>query len=180
MIALDQLRAIMPMGGRKLAIFCDPLNSAMQEYGIDTPIRQQSFLAQIAHESGQLRFVREIWGPTPAQMRYEGRADLGNTEPGDGYRYMGRGLIQVTGRDNYRRCSIALYGNPHTLIDQPELLEEPLPAARSAGWYWDSRKLNDVADAGDFERLTRRINGGLNGYEDRLAALHRAQQVIAT
>lgn len=178
MITQDQLRIIMPHAGRRVGVFLDPLNSTMTEFGIVTPAQQQRFLAQLAHESGELRFTREIWGPTPAQMRYEGRADLGNTEPGDGYRYLGRGLIQITGRDNYRRCSLGLYGSEQTLLDQPELLEEPTPACRSAGWYWKSRGLNAFADRGDFETLTRRINGGLNGYADRLAALSRAQQVI--
>lgn len=178
MITQDQLRVIMPNAGRKIGLFLDPLNAAMEEFGILTAPQQQMFLAQIAHESGQLRFVREIWGPTPAQMRYEGRADLGNTQEGDGYRFLGRGLIQITGRANYRQCSLGLYGIAHTLIEQPELLEEPLPASRSAGWFWHARGLNAFADRGDFETLTRRINGGLNGYDDRLAALHRAQQVI--
>lgn len=179
MITQEQLRNIMPNAGRKIAIFLDPLNATMQEFDILTPSQQQMFLAQVGHESGQLRFTREIWGPTPAQMRYEGRSDLGNTEEGDGYRFLGRGLIQVTGRDNYRKCSFGIYGLEQTLLDQPELLEEPLPAARSAGWYWRSRGLNAFADRDDFETLTKRINGGLNGYGDRLALLQRAQRSIA-
>jgi len=180
MITQDQLRIIMPNAGRRIMLFLDPLNAAMEEYEINTSLRAQAFLAQIGHESGQLRFVREIWGPTPAQSRYEFRADLGNAKPGDGFRYCGRGLIQITGRANYKACSLALYDNDSTLIQEPELLEQPLPASRSAGWFWKSHGCNELADGGEssFERLTRRINGGVNGLEDRLALFHRAEGVI--
>lgn len=138
----------------------------MALYAIDSPARQAAFLAQIGHESGGLIYVRELWGPTPAQQGYEGRADLGNTEPGDGFRYRGRGLIQVTGRANYATCGAAIN---LPLITSPELLETPGNAAQSAAWFWNSRSLNDLADIGDFNTITRRINGGLNGLQNRLA-----------
>lgn len=138
----------------------------MALYAIDSPARQAAFLAQVGHESGRLIYVRELWGPTPTQEGYEGRADLGNTEPGDGFKYRGRGLIQVTGRANYQTCGAAL-GLP--LVDHPELLEAPGNAAQSAAWFWNSRGLNDFADIGDFNTITRKINGGLNGLQDRLA-----------
>jgi len=141
------------------------LYAAMVHYGITTKARQAAFLAQVGHESGRLRYVSEIWGPTPAQARYEGRADLGNTQSGDGFRYRGRGLLQITGRANYRSLSRRLGVDFEA---NPELLADFKWAAMSAGDYWDSRKLNAIADAGDFERLTRKINGGLNGYADRL------------
>jgi putative chitinase len=157
-------------------VWLDPINEAMQAYDIDTPLRQAAFLAQIGHESGGLRWVREIWGPTLAQAGYEGREDLGNTEPGDGRRYMGRGLIQVTGRANYARMSGAL---GFDFVASPEALEQPHWAALSAGWYWHARGLNALADAGDFERITRRINGGLNGQVDRVARFEKAQQALA-
>jgi len=175
MITLDQLRAIMPYAGSRAANFLDPLNRAMDERGIDTPGRQAAFLAQIAHESGSLRYVKEI----ASGEAYEGRRDLGNTEPGDGPRYKGRGLIQITGRANYRDCSLALFGDEHVLIDHPEFLELPENACRSATWFWASRGLNERADRGEMERITRIINGGTNGLADRLAHWDRALKVLA-
>ena len=145
--------------------FAPLIASAMAEFGIDTPARQAAFLAQIGHESGGLHWLVELWGPTDAQRRYEGRADLGNTQPGDGARFKGRGLIQTTGRANYRDTGDALGVD---LLASPERLAEPELAARSAAWFWHRRGLNAIADSGDFEKLTRRINGGLNGLTDRL------------
>lgn len=176
MITRADLREIMPQAAENaIDGFMEPLNDAMDEFGIDSPERQSAFLAQIAHESGQLRHLREIWGPTDAQVRYEGRADLGNFEPGDGFKYRGRGLIQITGRSNYAACGNALGLD---LISQPQLLEQPVPACRSAGWFWQSRKLNVLADRGDFTTITRRVNGGLNGYEDRARFWERAKRVL--
>lgn len=171
-ITLDQLKAIMPYAGTRAAVFLLALNDAMDEFGIDTPTRQAAFLAQVCHESGSLRYVREL----ASGAAYEGRVDLGNTEPGDGVRYKGRGLIQVTGRANYRVCGQVL-GLP--LEDEPELLEQVGAACRSAGWFWRSRNLNELADEGNFKVITRRINGGLNGFADRLAAFERASAVLA-
>ena len=151
------------------------IEAAMKEFDINTPKRQAAFLAQIGHESGGLQYAREIWGPTPAQARYEGRADLGNTEPGDGVRFKGRGLIQTTGRANYRATGDALGVN---LIARPELLADSTLASRSAAWFWKEHGLNELADAGDFMRITRRINGGLNGFDDRLARFEAAKAVL--
>lgn len=149
--------------------FAPLVGAAMQEWGIDTPERQAAFLAQVGHESGGLHWLLELWGPTEAQRRYEPpskkAAELGNTETGDGLRYRGRGLIQVTGRANFRACGAALGADLETF---PELLSEPGMACRSAGWFWDSRDLNRFADSGDFMTLTKRINGALTGYDDRL------------
>lgn len=153
-----------------------PIEAAMEEFYIDSPRRKAMFLAQIGHESGGLHWMRELWGPTPTQERYEGRKDLGNTEPGDGSRFRGRGLIQITGRANYESVGEAL-GLP--LLTNPELLETPINAARSAAWFWHSRGLNDLADSGDYMRITRRINGGLNGYDQRVALYEKAQEVMA-
>lgn len=152
-----------------------PLKTTFDEYGIDTPHRMAAFLAQVGHESAGFRYTVELWGPTAAQQGYEGRADLGNTEPGDGYRYRGRGLIQVTGRANYRKAGKALGVD---LEQFPDLLAGHELAARSAGWYWQSRGLNRYADNDDFERLTRAINGGLNGYEDRVRRLTLAEKAL--
>lgn len=148
-----------------------PITAAMAEYDVNTKFRQCAFLAQTAHESGRFMYVRELWGPTPAQLGYEGRKDLGNTRPGDGARYRGRGLIQVTGRHNYALASEALGLD---LLTHPELLEDPDNAARSAGWFWKGHGLNELADQQLFSAITRRINGGLNGLDDRTALYHRA------
>jgi len=149
--------------------------AAMDEFGIDTPVRQAAFLAQIGHESLGLHFLVEVWGPTVAQRRYEVRQDLGNNQPGDGFRYRGRGLIQLTGRGNYTQASAALGVD---LVSNPELLGQSPLADRVAGWFWKSNNCNQFADSGDFEGLTKRINGGLNGYPDRLARWDKAKSVI--
>lgn len=171
MITIEQLQAIMPYARSRAAVFLPALNDAMAEFGIDTATRQAAFLAQVCHESGSLRYVREL----ASGAAYEGRTDLGNTEPGDGVRFKGRGLIQITGRANYAECG-AVLGLP--LEEQPELLEQVGPACRSAAWFWSSRGLNAVADRRDFRLITRRINGGLNGFADRLAAWERAEAVL--
>ena len=156
-------------------IWAAPLTAALEEFEINTPAREAAFLAQIAHETGRFKWIREIWGPTPAQVRYEGRQDLGNTQPGDGKRFMGRGLIQVTGRANYMHAAAALGID---CVNFPELLERPTNAARSAGDFWRTRGLNESADAGEFERITRKINGGLNGYTERCVLWDRAKRVL--
>jgi putative chitinase len=176
LVTANQLKQILPLAGARADTFCGPLNAAMAEFGINTADRQAAFIAQVAHESGQLRYTRELWGPTPAQRAYEGRADLGNAYPGDGFLYRGRGLIQITGRANYKACGAAL-GLDLPLF--PELLEQPMYAARSAGWFWKTHGLNELADAGDQVKITRRINGGTNGLAERLAFFDIAKRVIA-
>jgi putative chitinase len=172
MITVEQLTNIMPFARAKAPLFIGPLNSAMVKYEINTPARQASFLSQIGHESGQFRYVREL----ASGAAYEGRKDLGNTQPGDGVRYKGRGLIQITGRANYATCGAALGLD---LIADPELLELPQNACDSAAWFWKSRGLNELADNEDQVKITRRINGGLNGIADRLALFGRALEVLA-
>lgn len=156
--------------------FLPYLEDAMHEFQINTPTRQAAFLAQVGHESGGLHWLVELWGPTATQARYETRYDLGNVAPGDGFKYRGRGLIQLTGRENYRRAGEALGVD---LIAQPELLGEPALACRSAGWFWQAHSCNELADAGEFEKITRRINGGLNGYAERLGLWEAAKAVLA-
>jgi putative chitinase len=175
-ITQHQLLQILPNAGPKAGVFVPVLITAMQRYQIVGSKRIAAFIAQIGHESGQLRYVREIWGPTPAQRGYEGRKDLGNLAPGDGFKYRGRGLIQITGRANYAACGEALGID---LVNQPEQLEQPQYACLSAAWYWASKGLNSLADGADFERITQRINGGLNGQADRLALWSQAQKVLA-
>jgi len=156
--------------------FLPLIEAAMDEFEINTPARQTAFLAQVGHESGGLHWLTEIWGPSIAQSHYEGRADLGNTEAGDGYRFKGRGLIQTTGRANYQATGDALGVE---LINSPSLLAEPELAARSAAWFWKAHGLNELADVGDFRRITLRINGGTNGMDDRLALYEAAKGVLA-
>jgi putative chitinase len=172
MLTADQLKHILPLAGARADAFCAPLNAAMAEFNINTPVREAAFIAQIAHESGQLRYVREL----ASGAAYEGRKDLGNVVTGDGVRYKGRGLIQVTGRANYKVCGAALALD---LINHPELLEQPANACRSAAWYWKTHGLNELADVGDQVRITRRINGGTNGLAERLAYFETAEKVIA-
>lgn len=166
------LAQIMPYAKAKVALYAPLLDAAMREFDINTPARQASFLSQIGHESGQLRYVREIASGTA----YEGRKDLGNTRPGDGVRFRGRGLIQVTGRSNYTAAMMAL---DIDCVEHSELLELPVNACRSAGWFWKTHGLNELADAGDQVKVTRRINGGTNGLADRLALFEVAKRVLA-
>lgn len=167
-----KLRSIMPrISAVDLARYAAPLLQAMDEAGITTLKRQAAFLAQLAHESGELRYMQEL----ATGDAYEGRRDLGNTQPGDGRRYKGRGPIQLTGRSNYRAAGAAL-GLP--LEEMPELAAEPDVGFRVAGWFWTSRELNRFADAGDFREITRRINGGFNGLEEREKYHARAKAVL--
>lgn len=151
------------------------LNAAMTEFEINTPLRQAAFIAQVLHESGMLKWTSEIWGPTLAQRNYENRDDLGNTVPGDGLRFRGRGLLQTTGRSNYLRTGKALGVD---LIANPEKLAEPELASRSAGWFWKTHGCNQFADKEQFVLLTRRINGGVNGLEDRQRLYAAAKEVL--
>lgn len=151
--------------------FYDILAEQMELAGINTILRQSAFLAQIGHESGQLRYVEEI----ASGQAYEGRKDLGNTQVGDGKRFKGRGLIQITGRANYTAISKDL---DYNFVANPAALSEPLWAVRSAIWFWEKKKLNTWADIPDFERITRIVNGGLNGYADRLHLYELAKKIL--
>jgi putative chitinase len=150
------------------------LLARVKTYGgpLNEPAVMAQFMAQVMHESGGLRFVREIWGPTKAQRGYEGRADLGNTRPGDGKRFMGRDVLQITGRANYRALTEWVRKTFGVKVDfeaQPELLESPEWLGIGAIWYFLTRKdLIRFCREGNIEMVTRRVNGGLNGYDDRL------------
>ncbi|WP_122582055.1 glycoside hydrolase family 19 protein [Pseudomonas viridiflava] len=178
-ITTQQLLQILPNASSRAGVFVPALNVAMGNYGIVTKLRIAAFLAQIGHESGQLRYVRELGGDKYLSKYDTGKlADrLGNTPEadGDGQLYCGRGLIQITGRANYAECGEALGLD---LISHPELLEQPQHAAMSAAWYWSSRGLNSLADKGDFLLITKRINGGTNGLADRQALYERALEVL--
>jgi len=181
-LTADQLIAILTCRPARATMWLAPLQQTLSEFEITTPRRMAAFIAQIGHESGRLIYVREIWGPTALQRAYEppGRkaTELGNTQPGDGMLYRGRGLIQTTGRGNYCRARDQLRKRFPSAPDfeaSPQLLEQPQWAALSAGQYWDDHGLNALADAcasaqaEQFETLTRRINGGVEGLAERQA-----------
>jgi len=180
----------------------EPLNEAFQKYDISTPVRQAFFVGQCAHESNNFTRLEEglnysasrlmaVWPsrfPTldaaapyannPEKLAnkvYGGRADLGNKEDGDGFKFHGRGCIQLTGRDLYERCGEAIGAD---LINQPQLLVEPHYAALSAAWFWNKKGLNALADSKDYDTMTKRINGGLTGLDDRKAKIAKAISVL--
>ena len=180
----------------------EPLNETFAKYDILTPLRQAAFIGQCAHESNNFTRLEEglnysasrlmaVWPsrfPTleaaapyannPEKLAdkvYGGRADLGNKEDGDGFKFHGRGCIQLTGRDSYERCGEAIGVD---LIGQPNLLVEPLYACLSAGWFWNKKGLNALADAQEYGQMTRRINGGLVGLDDRIVKITKAKQVL--
>jgi putative chitinase len=152
-----------------------PVVHTMDKYDINSKARMAAFLAQIGHETSGFQFIHELWGPTEAQKGYEFNKELGNTNEGDGYRYRGRGLIQVTGRFNYRMFGIVLL---LPLEERPELLEVPENAALVSGLFWFKHRLNVKADYGDFKGITQVINGGLNGYANRVQLWEKAKGVL--
>jgi predicted chitinase len=183
MLTSDQLHAIMPnlSAARSAALF-PFLSAALKEFAIDRPARTAAFVAQLAHESGQFRFMEELWGPTPAQQRYEPPSELaarlGNTEPGDGLRFKGRGPIQITGRANYRQFGQLLGMD---LLQDPPTAARPEVAFRVAALFWSKKGLNELADeanADAFREITRRINGGFNGLAERQRFYDVARTVL--
>lgn len=201
-ITVEQLKQIILTLSDIKCNECLPhLLQTINEFEINTPLRIAAFIAQTAHESAGYsaflenlnysaqallatwpsRFTPEsaaIYARQPEKIAncvYSNRLGNGNEASGDGWRYRGRGVIQTTGRDNYNACGIGLGLD---LIVSPELLEQPLNAFRSAGWYWKSRNCNAFADSGDFIELTKAINGGLNGLDDREAYYARAKSVF--
>ncbi|MCB5201870.1 glycoside hydrolase family 19 protein [Neorhizobium sp. T786] len=159
----------------------DALSKYGQRFGLDKPHRLSQFLAQVMHESGDFKYDKEIWGPTAAQKRYEGRKDLGNTAAGDGKRFMGRSAIQITGRANYAeftRWCRAFAKTAPDFTKEPEKVNTDPWEGLGPVWYWDTRNLNKWADQGDIETVTKRINGGLNGYDDRVNRYCRISLVL--
>jgi len=178
----------------------EPLEETFAKYEINTNDRQACFLGQCMHESGGFKFLREnlnysakaLMATWPsrfpdldtatayerqpekiAEKVYGGR--MGNTEDGDGAKYIGRGLIQTTGKENYTHCGEALGID---LVSAPQLLEEPRYAALSAGWFWNKRGLNALADQGDIDIMTKRINGGNIGLADRKAKIDKVRSIL--
>jgi putative chitinase len=180
----------------------DPLNDAFQKYDISTPARQAFFVGQCAHESGNFRILEEnlhysasslmrVWpsrfpdidvanqfANNPEKIAnkvYAGRMGNGDEETGDGWKYHGRGLIQLTGKDNYANCGSGL---DLDLLSNPEWLLDPKYAALSAAWFWNRKGLNALADVQDYDTMTKRINGGLLGLDDRKAKIAKAISVL--
>lgn len=170
-ITSDTLVKIMHCSLAVADVFIDAFNATLEKYDISTSLRLAHFLAQVGHESGSLHYVEEI----ASGVAYEGRKDLGNVRAGDGKRFKGRGLIQITGRANYQK-----YGDEIGIdfIANPQLLASPLYAVDSAGWFWNGHGLNTLADVDDLTHITRRINGGTNGINDRQHRLIVAKQVL--
>lgn len=179
MLTKQQLVAIMPFARNRADLFLPFLNAAMAEFDIDTPKRVAAFLSQVGHESGQLRYLKEL----ASGAAYEGRKDLGNTQPGDGVKFKGRGLIQVTGRANYTAVMMAL---DLDCLEHPELLETPENATRVSAWWWKENGLNEVSDTGDIDSISDKVNkgrktkayGDTNGFADRLALYTLAKQQL--
>jgi putative chitinase len=177
-VTLKQLHEIMPeLTTARGHLYIDPLNRAMAEFAITKYLRKAAFLAQIAEESVDLMYFQEIasgWEYDISRNRSLA-LELGNTHVGDGPRYKGRGPIQLTGRNNYIAAGRALGID---LVDHPDTAAAPDVGFRTAGWFWVSHGLNALADARDFEEITLRINGGLNGYSVRLQNYERALRVL--
>ncbi len=172
-IFLPELKQLMPrLSNAKAVAYIPFINSAMVEGDMLTPARQAAFLAQLAHESGELKYMEEI----ASGADYEGRRSLGNTKPGDGKRFKGRGPLQLTGRANYTAASAA-FGID--LINHPELAAEPELGFRIATWFWRTKGLNRLADAGKFERITQIINGGKNGRASRNDYYESARRILS-
>ncbi|MGN6085773.1 glycoside hydrolase family 19 protein [Trinickia sp.] len=163
----------------RATLFVPFIQTACDHYGIAEPLDVAAFLAQIGHESEHLIFTKELWGPTVAQRAYEPPSEkakeLGNTQPGDGRLFCGRGLIQLSGRANYAIAAVAL---DLDLLNHPDLLEQPEHAAMSAAWFWWNKKLTPLALAGDFTEVTKGVNGGTNGLADRQVLYDAAKAAL--
>jgi putative chitinase len=197
-----QLAQILKMKPAKAGEWIDAINETFEKFDISTPERQACFLGQCAHESGGFTALSEnlnysaaslcrVWPkrfPTMndgqnceknpqkiANKVYASRMGNGDEESGEGYAYRGRGLIQLTGKSNYEACGKALGVD---LVENPDLVATPQYAALSAGWFWNKNKLNAYADKNDMEGLTKKINGGTHGIEDRVARTQAAIDVL--
>lgn len=178
-ITREQILEIMPNAKDYAAVYLPYINGYRETFKIDTPLRMAHFLAQVAHESNELRSVREIGDRSYFDKYDRGslKQALGNVKPGDGYKYRGRGLIQITGRANYRSYNDSAYCRGD-VMEHPELLEKPLGAVKSAMFWWISHGLNKLADKDSFLAITKVINGGTNGLESRKKYLARAKRAL--
>lgn len=172
MITKEVLKQIAPNSRDKVISDLEKyFDKHMDRYEVNTYLRVCHFIAQCAHESDSFRTLEEY----ASGHAYEGRRDLGNTQRGDGVRFKGRGIIQLTGRANYRDAGKRL---GYDLENNPELAESPEVSVLTALDFWKTRELNSFADHDDVRTITRRINGGFNGFEDRKKYLERAKQVL--
>lgn len=171
----EQILAIMPNAKDKVDAFLPYINGYAEVFHIDTPKRMAHFLAQIAHESGELRYTKELGNKNYFHKYDVGKLKnmLGNLKDGDGYKYRGRGLIQITGRANYQAFQNSKYCSDD-IMKHPELLEQPRYATKSGMWWWLKHDLNKLADSDCFVAITKIINGGTNGLESRRKYLKRA------
>ena len=181
-ITTQQLQSIFPTAPvSRLSSHVGPLNSAAVEASIVSPERWAMWLAQLGHETEEFLFLEELWSPTPQQLKYEPgtalAADLGNTQPGDGKLFKGRGSIQTTGRANYGYLSKAL-GVDFTA--NPQLVASINYCHRAAAFFWNKHNLNKYADAHDIKGCTKIINGGYTGLDKRLAYYNHALQVLSS
>lgn len=153
------------------------MSYVLESYGIDTPNRKAMFLAQCLHETGGFKFLKEIWGPTKWQLKYEGHKGLGNTQPGDGKKFLGRGLIQLTGRRNY--TDFATWVKDMSILDNPDKVTDPGTALLTGIFYWEKNNLNRFADKDDIKGCTKAINGpGMLGLEERTHYYERGKEVF--
>lgn len=172
-LSADKMQLVMPLATRKrIELYFPHLVGAMDRYGITSPLQVAHFIAQLAHESGFFLYAEEL----ASGAAYEGRADLGNTEPGDGVRFKGRGLIQLTGRNNYRAYSRY---TGQDFIAHPERLAAEAPVSVDVScWFWVDRKIGPSADADDVKAVTYRINGGYNHLDARMENLQRTKALL--
>jgi len=169
----EKLSVVMPRAlPSRIDRYYEPLVAGMKKYSITTPLRMAHFVSQIAHESASFLYAEEIADGTA----YERRIDLGNSQPGDGRRFKGRGLIQLTGRANYtqyaRESGVDCVAHPEVVATDPFI------GVDVSCWYWDRRRINALADADDVKAVTKAINGGYNGLDDRIEYLGRAKAVL--
>lgn len=170
-ITREQFGAMMPGAGARLDAHWPFLNVALERAAITTPERIAAFVAQLAHESGEYRYMEELADGSA----YEGRADLGNTEPGDGMKFRGHGPIQITGRANHKACGEAMGLD---LIADPRLICTPEHGTASACWFWNAKRLSPLADLGWFTTISKIINGGTNGLYDRWRYYNRNRELL--
>lgn len=201
---VEQVRELVPKAIGGPDAWYEALVEALPQYNINTVERVAAFIAQCAHESGGFSVLEEnlnykaatlskLWPqrfPPGVAEQYAGRPEMianktyggrmgnGPEESGEGYKFRGRGILQLTGKDNYKACSQTLFQD-NTLLDDPDLLLDPYYAIHSACWFWNKNKLNQFADAGDLTTLTKRINGGTIGLEDRIHHYNHAVEVLA-
>lgn len=201
---IDKLKQLIPNAAGGVQAWYEGLSDALPQYEIVTVPRAASFIAQCAHESGGFRMMEEnlnykaatltkLWPKrypagiaeqyagkpqAIANKSYGGRMGNGDEASGDGWKYRGRGILQLTGKDNYKACSKFLFSDD-TLLENPDLLLDAYYATHSACWFWNQNKLNQYADSGDILTMTKKINGGTIGLDDRIKHYKHAMEVLS-